>query len=335
MVTLTKNPRKNRIREPFEGVTVSDSTIGIKIANRSYFPIIEERPEQKKRLVLTTVNDNQTSVQIDLYRGDGKELQNALYIGSLIIDNIEPSSKGGPEVELILGIDQEKNLTATAADVSSGEKQSLSVSLDALDEDNLYDIPDFDIDTSFEEDLVEELDEQEEPDEDMFAESAVISEPIEREVRRSNPWLILGLVLLGLIILGVAGYFIYRNFSGEEIPPLFARGGDREIVVHNGEQPVEMEEAEPAEGVEEEAAPASEAAPAEGSEPQTEPPATAGMEPEVLGGAWYWIKRGDTLWDLSASFYRTPWRYGIIARWNGIENPDLIYAGSKIFIPEL
>lgn len=303
---------------------MSDSTIGIKIANRSYFPIIEERSEQKKRLVLTTVNDNQSSVQIDLYRGDGKELQNALYIGSLIIDNIEPASKGDPEVELVLGIDQEKNLIATAADVSSGQKQSLSVSLDALEEDNLYDIPDFDIDTTVNEELEEEL--EKEPEEELFAESAVISEPIEREVRRSSPWLIVGLVILGLIILGIAGFFIYRGISGEEIPPLLARGEDQETVVREDEEPAVIEE--PSEAEESVAADTAEEAPAE-------PPPEGGPEPEVLGGAWYWIKRGDTLWDLSASFYRTPWRYGIIARWNGIENPDLIYADSKIFIPEL
>ena len=322
---------------------MSDSTIGIKIANRSYFPIIEERPEQKKRLVLTTVNDDQSSVQIDLYRGDGKELQNALYIGSLIIDNIEPASKGDPEVELILGIDQEKNLTATAADVSSGEKQSLSVSLDALEEDNLYDIPDFDIDTTIDEEFIEETEEdgeeeeyEEEPEEEMFAESAVIAEPIEREVRRSNPWLIVGLVILGLIILGIAGFFIYRGLSGEEIPPLLARGGDQEVVAEEDGEPAEIEEPAPAEEPEaEEPVPAEEPPSAAAEEPPSESPPAAGAEPEVLGGAWYWIKRGDTLWDLSASFYRTPWRYGIIARWNGIENPDLIYADSKIFIPEL
>jgi hypothetical protein len=334
---------------------VSDSTIGIKIANRSYYPIIEERSDQKKRLVLTTVNDDQSSVQIDLYKGDGKDLQNALYIGSLIIDNIEPATKGDPEVELILGIDRDKNLIATAADVSSGEKQSLSVSLDALEEDNLYDIPDFDIDTTINEDLVEEIEEreeeyeeeeyEEEPEEEMFAESAVISEPIEREVRRSNPWLIVGLVILGLIILGVAGFFIYRSFSGEEIPPLLARGADQETTAETGEEPsegeeaavtgkMEEEEAEPEEAIEEGPAVAVEdTGPPEESRP--EPPTASGEEPEVLGGAWYWIKRGDTLWDLSASFYRTPWRYGIIARWNGIENPDLIYADAKIFIPEL
>ena len=53
-----------------------------------------------------------------------------------------------------------------------------------------------------------------------------------------------------------------------------------------------------------------------------------------IGGVWYWIRRGDTLWGISSSFYRNPWYYGRIAEENRIRNPDLIYAGSKIFIPE-
>jgi nucleoid-associated protein YgaU len=54
----------------------------------------------------------------------------------------------------------------------------------------------------------------------------------------------------------------------------------------------------------------------------------------IAGGVWYWIRRGDTLWDISSNFYRNPWRYGQIAEENSIRNPDLIFAGSKIFIPE-
>lgn len=48
----------------------------------------------------------------------------------------------------------------------------------------------------------------------------------------------------------------------------------------------------------------------------------------------YRIKRGDTLWDISSTYYRNPWLYPVIARANGIKNPDLIIAGARIFIPE-
>ncbi|MGI5076957.1 LysM peptidoglycan-binding domain-containing protein [Treponema maltophilum] len=47
----------------------------------------------------------------------------------------------------------------------------------------------------------------------------------------------------------------------------------------------------------------------------------------------YLIKWGDTLWDLSDTYYRNPWLYPIIARENKIKNPDLIIAGTYINIP--
>ncbi|MBN2552619.1 MAG: LysM peptidoglycan-binding domain-containing protein, partial [Spirochaetales bacterium] len=51
-------------------------------------------------------------------------------------------------------------------------------------------------------------------------------------------------------------------------------------------------------------------------------------------GVWYQIKWGDTLWDIAATYYRNPWLYPKIARENRITNPDLIFAGTRIFIPE-
>ena len=48
----------------------------------------------------------------------------------------------------------------------------------------------------------------------------------------------------------------------------------------------------------------------------------------------YRIRKGDTLWDISATYYRNPWLYLRLARANSIRNPDLIFAGEKLFIPE-
>ena len=47
----------------------------------------------------------------------------------------------------------------------------------------------------------------------------------------------------------------------------------------------------------------------------------------------YRIKWGDTLWDISESYYKNPWRYKYIARYNGIKNPDYIVSGTFIQIP--
>lgn len=63
-------------------------------------------------------------------------------------------------------------------------------------------------------------------------------------------------------------------------------------------------------------------------------PGAAAVEPPVLNPdapAEYVVKRGDTLWDISALFLRDPWRWPEIWRANPqIENPDLIYPGDLL-----
>ena len=48
----------------------------------------------------------------------------------------------------------------------------------------------------------------------------------------------------------------------------------------------------------------------------------------------YKIKWGDTLWDIADSYYKNPWKYHKIAKYNNIKNPDHIISGTIIKIPE-
>ncbi|MCF6335803.1 MAG: Hsp70 family protein [Spirochaetales bacterium] len=121
-------------------------TIGIKIADGSYYPILEEGSSSRKRLVLTTVNDNQENVQIDLYKGRGEKLLDAAYIGSLLIENITQGPKESSEIELKIGLDMDGNLNAEAGDLVSGQVESLSISMESLSDSLTYDIPEFSLD---------------------------------------------------------------------------------------------------------------------------------------------------------------------------------------------
>ena len=49
----------------------------------------------------------------------------------------------------------------------------------------------------------------------------------------------------------------------------------------------------------------------------------------------YKIKWGDTLWDIADSYYKNPWKYKTIAKYNGIKNPDYIISGTTISIPPM
>ena len=43
-------------------------TIGIKLADGSFYPVLEDNTPSEKQLELTTAHNNQTKVMVDLYR---------------------------------------------------------------------------------------------------------------------------------------------------------------------------------------------------------------------------------------------------------------------------
>ena len=60
------------------------------------------------------------------------------------------------------------------------------------------------------------------------------------------------------------------------------------------------------------------------------PPAVEEKKPADIT---YKIKWGDTLWDIADTYYKNPWRYHKIAKYNNIKNPDYIISGTTIKIP--
>jgi hypothetical protein len=122
---------------------VSKPIIGIKTANREFYPILDSRTKSRKRLVLTTVRDGQKSVRIDLYASESESMDAAEAVGTISIENIEDKSAGEPEITLLMGVDEENNLTATASDSLTGDHNSLSVSLDEIEGVPEFSAPDF------------------------------------------------------------------------------------------------------------------------------------------------------------------------------------------------
>jgi len=310
---------------------VSDSTIGIKVADGSYYPVIDVDFRGTKKLILTTAKDNQEKVRVDLYRGRGSSLTDASYIDSLLIENIPPATQGEPEIELLIGIDEEGQLTAEAFDQSTGERQRFDTSISDLS-GSIDEAPDFTIEeepreqetaTEAREGGAENAEaaglELEEPP--LTGEDYPIGARDRREtaVRRGGPNILLLVlfVILGIALVGAIAYFVYRAISGPAVPPLPAAA-----------VPSTTQSAAPT------PAPAPAAAPAPAPAPAAAPaPAPAAAAPAARY-VTYRIKRGDTLWDISATYYRNPWLYPRIAKANSIPNPDLIFAGTQIRIPK-
>jgi hypothetical protein len=321
------------------------STIGIKIANGEFFPILEENSSVKKKLILTTVHDNQESVQIDLYNSFSKAMADALYVGSLVIEDIKPQPKGEPSIEMILASNAAGELSADAINLDSSAGtvcQHLSVSLSSIEEEAAEgEIPDF------------ELEPPEHPPEGLYEKAAVLND----EEKKRKPWTRTKgpvLVIAAVFLLAVCGlaYFFFFNDTG--IATRIGWGKTPAIPATTVPQiPA------PAPQIPEPAVPAvipaptpevpaatvpvissSEQSDLRSTDPgvnpanRTRPPVASYTVPQTIprGGAPYKIRWGDTLWDISEAFYRNPWLYQRIARDNNIRNPDRIISGTTIKI---
>ncbi len=103
--------------------------IGIKLADGSFYPIMEEGKPVKKTLGLTTVNDNQTRVIVDVYRSKTGTMEDAEYVDSLQIDNLVAHPNGTADINLNIGLDENNKLHAEMDDPETGAVSNASVTL--------------------------------------------------------------------------------------------------------------------------------------------------------------------------------------------------------------
>ncbi len=122
---------------------MSKAVIGIKIADGSFYPILEEGKPGEKKLQVTTVRDDQTTVQINLYRSETGDMSDADYVDTLLIDNLVPHQKEEPSFNLLVKIDENNMLSAEIDDPETGEKSDTKVSLINMGNKSIFDEPDY------------------------------------------------------------------------------------------------------------------------------------------------------------------------------------------------
>lgn len=103
--------------------------IGIKLADGTFFPILEEGSPEKKEINLTTVKDNQTKVKVDLYRGEKSSIDEAEYLDTLEISKMKKHPNGEPNIGLEISLDEKNELSAKIVDKESGAESQVSISL--------------------------------------------------------------------------------------------------------------------------------------------------------------------------------------------------------------
>lgn len=267
-------------------------SIGIKEANGKFYPIFDADSPGQKRLVLTTAHEKQKSVQIDLYKSNMKSMADAIYIGSLVMENITAKAKGAPSIEMTVSLDGIGSVNVNAADLGNPSNvHHLSISLDSFEEDKT-EYPDFEAELPIYSD-----------DEDL--ERNAKKKTTDKTQKRKKPWLVVIIIVmaLALICLGL-WYYIPRyqpdllRFLPEFRLPFFSKTES---------------------GIRARGLPAV-------SKRQAAQPA---IPPE---GVTYKIRQGDTLWDISDVFYRNPRYYTIIARSNEIVNEANVAPGTELTI---
>lgn len=104
-------------------------TIGIKLADGSFYPVMQEGQPCKKTLGLTTVKDNQTRIVVDLYRSKTNSMEDAEYVDTLQIDGLVSHPNGEADISLNIGLDENNELHAELNDPETGSDSTVTVTL--------------------------------------------------------------------------------------------------------------------------------------------------------------------------------------------------------------
>ena len=162
-------------------------TIGIKLADGSFFPVLQEGHPDQKKLELTTAHNNQTRVMVDLYRSEEGSMDDAEYVDTLQIDNINEHPRGDASIAFNVAIDENNELSANIIDEETGIESKTTIELvnRTLEERMAEEVSDYDItETSVSEDEV--MLPPEMPLDDMVEETPAAESVVESAVEETD-----------------------------------------------------------------------------------------------------------------------------------------------------
>ncbi|HQJ07042.1 MAG TPA: Hsp70 family protein, partial [Spirochaetota bacterium] len=283
-------------------------SIGIKLFDDSFVPVLSEGEIKNKKVILTTVKDNQKKAIIELYEGNSDRCVNNEYLGKLVISIDRQTNKGEPGIEVHLRLDENGMLYAKAWDVESGQETAIKIehskskrifreTLSDNEIDGLGGTGTKRIDNYESEDIISNYGDEKKS---VF--------PIIRGI------LIALIILIILALLGLGGYYLVKNIS--TLMGLF----DKPKTTTTTTTTTIVEE----------------------TTTTTEEIVTTTVAPKLdenitgikkLEGKKHYIRRGDNLWNICKKYYNDPWYYPSLAKENSIKNPRLILAGRSLIIP--
>jgi molecular chaperone DnaK len=109
-------------------------SLGVKTFGGSFTRLIDANTTipTNRSLVFSTVEDNQTEVEINVYQGEREIAEENKLLGNFTLTGIVKAPKGIPRIEVLFSIDINGILTVTAIDLSTKNKKEVVVSNSGL-----------------------------------------------------------------------------------------------------------------------------------------------------------------------------------------------------------
>ncbi len=109
---------------------VTPLPLGIETRGGNFTVIIEKNTTipTRKSLIFTTVQDNQSTVEINILQGEGEKAQQNKSLGKFELTGILPAPKGVPQIEVTFDIDANGIVQVSARDSNTGLKQAITIS---------------------------------------------------------------------------------------------------------------------------------------------------------------------------------------------------------------
>jgi len=120
---------------------VTPLSLGIGVQGGGFAKIIERNSviPTKKAQVFSTVQNNQHTVNIEVYQGERAMVKDNVLLGKFDMTGIPPAPRGVPQIEVMFEIDANGILNVNAKDKGTGASNKITITADKgrLDQDEI------------------------------------------------------------------------------------------------------------------------------------------------------------------------------------------------------